>query len=142
MKNTNNQITDLFKKKFVIGIKGSDIPFVFIWDRDVSSIIEKGILEDKEGIFNLAGDGFLTMKQIAKLLGKSYIDLPVRLIKTMLYAGKKIGWSQYGPEQVDFLRYRPVLSNTNLKEKFGYIPKYTSAEVFNFYIKSNLNNQH
>lgn len=138
---TNNQITDLFKKKFVIGIKGADIPFVFIWDKDVASIIEKGIIEDKEGIYNLAGDGILTMKQIAKLLDKPYFDLPVGWIRIMLSAGKKLGWSQYGPEQVDFLRYRPVLSNINLKEKFGYIPKYNSSEVFNIYTQANFYNK-
>ena len=38
--------------------------------------------------------------------------------------------SRYGREQVDFLRYRPVLDNPRLKEEFGYVPQPTSAEVF------------
>ena len=41
--------------------------------------------------------------------------------------------SQYGPEQVDFLRYRPVLSNARLKEEFGYAPQLSSTEVFERY---------
>ena len=41
--------------------------------------------------------------------------------------------TQYGPEQVDFLRYRPVLVNRRLKEEFGYVPRKTSAEVFEFW---------
>jgi UDP-glucose 4-epimerase len=41
--------------------------------------------------------------------------------------------TQYGPEQLDFLRYRPVLLNTKLKTVFGYQPTYTSAEVFEIY---------
>jgi UDP-glucose 4-epimerase len=47
-----------------------------------------------------------------------------------------LGLAQYGPEQVDFLRYRPVLSNRRLKEEFGYRPQKTSAEVFDFYCRS------
>ena len=35
---------------------------------------------------------------------------------------KRLGKSPYGPEQVKFLRYRPVLSNRALKERFGYTP--------------------
>ena len=34
------------------------------------------------------------------------------------------------PEQVDFLRYRPVLANRRLKEEFGYTPRFTSREAF------------
>ena len=33
-----NQITDLFEKPVVIGVQGSDSPFVFIWDQDVAEI--------------------------------------------------------------------------------------------------------
>ena len=36
---------------------------------------------------------------------------------------------QVGPEQVAFLRYRPVLSNRRLKEEMGYVPQRTTAEV-------------
>ena len=45
---------------------------------------------------------------------------------------KILGKTQYGPEQVDFIRYRPVLSNERLKTVFRYKPKKTSEEVFDF----------
>ena len=47
-----------------------------------------------------------------------------------------LGLSRYGPEQVDFLRYRPVLDNRRLKEVFGYLPRMSSAEVFDFYCRT------
>ena len=37
--------------------------------------------------------------------------------------------TQYGPEQVDFLRYGQV-DNHKLKEEFGYTPQKTSSEAF------------
>ena len=135
---TNNQITDLFKKWFVLGVKGSDSPFVFIWDKDVAAIIVKGVLENKSGIYNVAGDGYLTVKQIAARLGKPFINLPAGLLKAALFVLQKTGVSQYGANQVNFLRYRPVLSNKKLKEEFGYFPRYSSAEVFDFYLKTNI----
>jgi superfamily I DNA/RNA helicase len=46
---------------------------------------------------------------------------------------KKLHLTQYGPEQVDFLRYRPVLDNRRLKQEFGYVPRKTSSEVFDFW---------
>lgn len=133
---TKNQITNLFKQKRIIGLKGTESPFVIIWDQDVVGAIVKGIFENGSGIFNLAGDGTLTLSQMARLLQKPCISLPVWLVKVSLWIGKRLKLTQYGPEQIGFLRYRPVLDNRRLKEVFGFIPQKTTREVFDFYLKS------
>ena len=131
-----NQITDLFDGKAVIGLRGVDSPFVLIWDRDVVTAIVRGVLTDVTGIYNLAGDGVLTLRQMAERLGKPYRPLPIGPVRAALWVMKKLGRTQYGPEQVDFLRYRPVLSNRRLKEEFGYTPVKTTAEVFELFVES------
>ena len=131
-----NQITDLFQAKRIIGLKGAATPFVFIWDRDVVRIIAQGLFQGRTGIYNLAGDGVLTMKEIAGLLGKPYLELPVGLVRAGLWVLKKLRLTQYGPEQVSFLRYRPVLSNRRLKEEFGYTPLKTSRETFLYFLET------
>jgi UDP-glucose 4-epimerase len=129
----HNQITDLFEKPRLLTIRGSDSPFVFIWDQDVVNIIVRAVSEGPAGIFNVAGDGALTIQEIARRLGKRCLVLPAGLLRSALALLKPLGLTQYGPEQLDFLRYRPVLLNTRLKQVFGYTPHYTSAEVFNLY---------
>lgn len=129
-----NQITDLFEKPFVIGIQGSDSPFTFIWDQDVVNILIKGIATEVSGAFNLAGDGALTMKEIASILKKPYLPIPPSVLKMALSVMKKAGLTQYGPEQIRFIQYRPVLSNENLKKNFRYVPKKTSKEAFLYYL--------
>ncbi len=135
-KRVNNQITDMFKKRSVLGIKGSDSRFVFIWDQDVVAIIRKGLDSGAQGIYNLAGDGALSLSEIAGILGKPYRPLPAGLISGALRILKPLGLSQYGPEQLDFLRYRPVLNNRRLKEEFGYQPRYTSREAFMAFLEA------
>ena len=130
---TRNQITDLFEKRVVLGVAGSDAPFTFVWDRDVVACLVRGVREGKSGVYNLAGDGVTTMPEIAHRLGKRYVPLPAWLLRGALAALHPLRLSQYGPEQVDFLRYRPVLSNTRLKEQFGYRPQLSSTEVFERY---------
>jgi UDP-glucose 4-epimerase len=129
-KRVNNQITDMFKKKSVMGISGCDSRFVFIWDQDVVSIIIRGLEQGCSGIFNLAGDGALSLREIAGVLQKPYRPVPAGLLQFALRVLKPLGLTQYGPEQLDFLRYRPVLANRRLKEEFGYIPRYSSREAF------------
>jgi UDP-glucose 4-epimerase len=132
----NNQITELFKKSAVLGIRGSDSRFVFIWDQDVVDIICRGLRNGSAGIFNLAGDGALSLKEIADLLNKPYRALPAWLVRTLLHVLKPLRLSQYGPEQVDFLRYRPVLSNRRLKQDFGFSPRYSSREAFLAFLRA------
>ena len=129
----NNQITDLFKKPRLIAIKGSDSPFVFIHDQDVVDAIVHGIDASTTGIFTVAGDGKLSIFEIAQRLNKRCVVFPAWLLRSALCLLKKLRLTQYGPEQIDFLRYRPVLDNTRLKTEFGYVPKLTSSEVFDLW---------
>lgn len=132
----HNQITDLFEKPRLIAIRGSASPFVFIHDQDVVAAIVQGVGSKVTGIFNVAGDGKLDIDEIAARLGKRCVEFPAGLLQAALWLLKKLGLTQYGPEQIDFLRYRPVLDNRRLKEVFGYVPKLTSAEVFELWRKS------
>ena len=131
-----NQITDLFEKPRLLAIRGSDSPFVFIWDQDVVGCMLEAVHTDKAGIYNLAGDGALGLREIAARLGKRCVALPAWLLQAALALLRPLGLTQYGPEQVDFLRYRPVLDNRRLKQEFGYVPRKTTAEVFDFYLEA------
>jgi UDP-glucose 4-epimerase len=133
---TANQITALFERKRLIAIKGPPSPFVFIWDQDVVGAIEHGIATGVTGIYNVAGDGAMSVHEIAKILGKPVLELPAWLLQTVFFVLRGLRLSPYGPEQVNFLRYRPVLGNRRLKERFGYVPRLSSAEVFELFRKA------
>lgn len=132
----HSPVTDLFEKPVVLGIAGSDSPFVFIWDQDLVACLVDAVFSDKVGIYNQAGDGALTPREIAKMLGKPYLPLPASAVKAILWALKGIGLTENGPERVAFLRYRPVLSNRRLKEEYGYTPQLTSREAFELYARA------
>jgi UDP-glucose 4-epimerase len=132
----SNQITDLFERRFVIDLGGATAPFVFIEDEDVVGCLLKGIHEERAGVYNVAADGTLSMREIARALGKPYVALPPGLVKGALWVLKRLGLSQYGPEGTLFLQHRPVLSNAKLKDEFGYIPRRTGEEVFHHYMQA------
>ena len=127
---TDNQITALFRRKRLLAVRGSDSPFVFIWTRDLARIVTRAATDGPAGIFNVAGDGSMSVDDLARALGKPVLRLPAWVLKGALGIARPLGLSQYGPEQVRFLQYRPVLDNARLKSVFGYTPELTSAEVF------------
>lgn len=132
--NVNNQITALFEKPVVLGIRGSESPFVFIWDQDVVACLIQAISNEITGEFNVAGDGAVTITDLGRLLGKKVMRLPAVIVKNGLFVLKRLNMTQYGEEQINFLRYRPVLDNKRLKQEFGFTPTYTSRQVFERYI--------
>ena len=133
----SNQITAMFERPVVLGLTGADTPFCFVWDEDVARcIVEKGVHGDGTGIFNITGDGVMTLREIAVAMGRRYVALPERLVRRALGVLSHLQLTGYGPEQTLFLRHRPVLSNRRLKEDLGFVPGMTSREAFETYRRS------
>ncbi|MGO4680475.1 NAD-dependent epimerase/dehydratase family protein [Microbacterium sp. 2MCAF23] len=132
-----NQITALWDAKRILHIAGSDSPFVFVWVDDVAAAMVRAALGDgPAGIYNVAGDGALTVPQIARRLRKPLLTIPAPLLAIALAVGGALRLTQHGPEKIRFLRYRPVLRNDRLKHEFGYTPRLTSAEAFEEYLRT------
>lgn len=132
----DNQITALFEKPRLLAIRGSASPFVFIHDADLVAALVRAIESPVTGIFNVAGDGAMTIDEIGAALGKPVVRLPAWLLKGALAVLHPLGLTRYGPAQVDFLRYRPVLDNARLKAVFGFTPRLSSREAFDAWASS------
>lgn len=128
-----NQITALFRKPRLLAIRGADSPFVFVWTEDLARILARAATDGPPGVYNVAGDGAMSVDDLARAMGKPVLRLPAWALKAALAVASPLGLTRYGPEQVRFLQYRPVLANDALKQAFGYTPLKTSAEVFDLW---------
>ena len=131
----NNQITALFEKRRLLAIRGSSSPFVFMHDGDLVACLAQAVSSPVTGVFNAAGDGAMTIDDIAAVLGTPVVRLPAWLLRATLAVLHPLGLTRYGPAQVDFLRYRPVLDNTRLKRVFGFTPRLTSRQTFDLWMR-------
>ncbi|GAA1927069.1 NAD-dependent epimerase/dehydratase family protein [Microbacterium aoyamense] len=129
-----NQITALWDGRAILAIAGADSPFVFVWVDDVAGAMARAATDGPAGIYNVAGDGRVTVQELAKRLGKPRVTVPAGVLALGLRIGRALRLTVHGPEQVGFLRYRPVLDNTALKQEFGFTPAKTSAEAFEAYL--------
>lgn len=127
---TDNRLVALFTRRVVVGLTDTDVPFVFAWDRDVAAVIARGVTERVTGVYNVAGDGVLTLAEIAAIEGRPYLEVPPWLLAAGI---RLLSWARlvpYGPEEVEFLRYRPVLENAALKDAFPGLPQLTTAQAY------------
>ncbi len=129
-----NQITALWDGRRILRISGSDSPFVFVWVDDVAAAMARAAADGPAGIFNIAGDGRMTVTEIARRLGKPTLTIPAGVLAAALRIGRALRLTVHGPEKVPFLRYRPVLANSRLKARFGYTPALTSRQAFEAYL--------
>jgi UDP-glucose 4-epimerase len=129
----SSPISDFFEKPLILGLKDFATPWVFIWDQDVVNVIVTGVHEDYTGIFNLAGDGVMTLREVASAMDKRFIGVPSGLLSKALKKLHHYGLVTYGEEQVLFLAHRPVLSNQKLKRQFPYALQKSTREVFEHY---------
>jgi len=132
----HNQITALWDGARLLRVAGSDSPFVFVWVDDVAAAMVRAATDGPPGVFNVAGDGRMTVPEIAARLGKRMLSVPAWALGAALTVGHALRLTEHGPEKVRFLRYRPVLANRRLKEEFGYTPARTSREAFEEYLRT------
>lgn len=126
---TDNLITDLLTRRVLPTVAGSRAGFVFVWDTDLVELVARGVATSRTGIFNVAGSGSVSMHEVARTMGGIAVPVPAAVLRAVLALARRLGISQYGPEQVDFLAHRPVLDNRRLVEEFPYTPTMTSAEA-------------
>ncbi len=135
--NTQNQLSAMFLRPFLLSVKGGDDRFVFIWDQDLVRCLRFAVHSEKAGIFNVCGDGALSTHEMARLSGRRFISVSGKLLGFVLRLAGLLRLTQLKPEQVRFLKYRPVLSNAALKRDFGFIPEKTSKDTFLFFHEAN-----
>lgn len=127
---TDNLITQLFMRRRILGVRGYDSPFTFIWDEDAAECFRRGVFSETTGTFNLTASGALRNCDLARLMGKPYLNLPAWLLRAGLSVGFFLGLSRYNASQLLYLQFRPVLDNYHLRHDFGFTPTKTTLEVF------------
>lgn len=130
---TNNQITAMFERPVVLGLSGTSTPFSLIADSDVIDALVQAVRHPKPGTYNLAGDGVLSLREIAALNRKLYVAIPPGPLKFLLWLLQSLRITKLGPGAVKFVQYRPVLANDKLKSEFGFTPRHSARETFERY---------
>jgi UDP-glucose 4-epimerase len=130
---TDNQITALFTGRVLMTLRETDGPFVFVWDEDVAAVVVEGVVRRRTGTYNVAGDGVMTMRDIATVEGARLVRLPAAAVRRGLAAASRFGIGRYGPEQVDFLLHRPVLDNARLRRDFPGLPTKTTRGAYDVF---------
>lgn len=122
--------TIMFTPFVMLGVAGSDAPMQFIHEDDLINIMAMFIRRGKGGIYNVAGDGELKYSEVARMLHKGLLKLPMKLLE----AAVSFSWAAHIQSAapagcLHFIQYPPVVSTAKLKRELRYEFKYSSKEA-------------
>jgi UDP-glucose 4-epimerase len=116
-------------------VLGYDARLQLLHSSDALAVLELATLEDRPGVFNVAGDGVLTLSQAIRRAGRVELPLPRAVIPSVakLLRGARV--VDFSHDQLRLLNYGRVVDTTRLKEIFGYQPRWTTAAAFDDYVR-------
>src|SRR3954454_3633459 len=129
--NVDNYLVRLWTKQpFAVDVGTIDRDIQFVHEDDVVEAITALLLGRHAGAYNVAGDGLMTNRECAELIGVKIRKLPVWAYRRLARVMWKARQAEAPPGAIDFALYSWLLSNEKLKRTTGWQPKYTSRETF------------
>ncbi|PXY32010.1 NAD-dependent epimerase/dehydratase family protein [Prauserella muralis] len=124
-----------FAMPVVPTVFGYDARLQLVHSSDALAVLEQATLHDRPGVFNVGGDGVLTLSQAIRRAGR--VELPVARammpsVSRLLRGARVVDFSS---DQVRLLNFGRVVDNTRLKKVFGYIPRWTTQDAFDDYVQ-------
>jgi UDP-glucose 4-epimerase len=129
--NVDNYLVRLWTKQpFAVDVGTIDSQIQFVHEDDVVEGITGLLLGRHAGAFNVAGDGLMTNRECAELIGVPIRKLPLRVYRGLARVMWRLRQSEVPPGGIEFALHSWLLSNDKLKRTTGWSPKYTSRETF------------
>ena len=131
--NVDNYISRSWKNSaFMPILDGVEEEFQLVHEDDVVSAII-GLLDAKAGgAFNVGGDGTLTWKESAEMVGQKTRVMSMKTVRRIY----STAWALHAPRvesppgNLNFIRYPWIVSNEKLKSEIGWQPSADTREVF------------
>jgi UDP-glucose 4-epimerase len=127
----DNYLVRLWSKQpFQPDVGNLDNHIQFVHEDDVVDALT-GLLDGRHrGIFNLAGDGLMTLRECAELIENPIRRLPLWGYKALGAVMWKLRQSEAPPGQIPFALYPWIVSNEKLKSTLDWTPRHSSRETF------------
>ena len=129
--NVDNYLVRLWTKQpFAVDAGTLDNQIQFVHEDDVVEAITTLLVGRHGGAFNVAGDGLMTLRECAELIGSPIRRMPLRAYRGLARTMWAARLSEAPPGQIDFALHPWIVSNEKLKRETGWSPRYTSRETF------------
>ena len=108
-------------------VLGFDPRLQFLHEHDLYDALGHAVAAEKPGTYNVAGDGVLTLSQIARRLQRPAVPVPGFALGTVGSLLHSARISEFSPELRSLLTYGRGIDTSRMRNVLGFTPSYTSA---------------
>ena len=116
---------------------GENPPFQFLHEIDLANLLEEVIQREQEGVFNVAGEGVVFLRELAEITRRKLTQLPTVLAYPAAGVSARMGKSGTGNWNLNTSRYPVIMNTGKVKQMLNYRFRYTSLEALNAFVNYN-----
>ncbi|TCO65217.1 NAD-dependent epimerase/dehydratase family protein [Actinocrispum wychmicini] len=124
-------LTRYFALPVVPTVLGYDARVQLLHPEDALAVLERATVADLPGVYNVGGDGVLSLSQAIRRAGKLPVPMPRAALPA---AGRVLKGVDFSDDQIQFLNYGRVVDTTRLKRDFGFEPKWSTRQAFDDFV--------
>lgn len=109
-------------------VAGHRPPFQFVHLDDVASAIRHAVLHDLPGAYNVAAEGWLSLDEVAAILGRRFVEVPEEVAFASTERLYRLGLGELPHGVVHYVMHPWVLSVDKLIAT-GWRPKHTNRDA-------------
>ncbi|MFP5335372.1 MAG: NAD-dependent epimerase/dehydratase family protein [Actinomycetes bacterium] len=122
-------VTDYLELPVVPTVLGYDPRFQLVHEDDGLEAMLLATTGQVTGFLNVAADGFLTLRQAARIAGRPTLPVPGPLVSVVGSAIRTTGLADFSSDQVRFLSFGRGLDTTRMRADLGLEPRWTTREA-------------
>jgi UDP-glucose 4-epimerase len=127
-------LTRYFSLPVVPRVFGFDPRVQFLHEDDGMAVLQRAVVGDHRGTYNVAGSGVLLLSQAIRRAGRPALQVPSPAVSLGGSLFRRAGLVDFSPEQLRFLQFGRGVDTTRLGEDFGFTPRYTTVEAFDDFV--------
>jgi UDP-glucose 4-epimerase len=133
-------LTEYFTLPVLPVVLGHDARMQFVHEDDGLAALRTATLGDRQGTYNVAGEGILMLSQAARRAGRPLLPLPGLVSSTVGGLLRRAKIADFSPEQVQFLTYGRGVDTVRMREQLGFEPKHTTLHAFDSFADARCRN--
>lgn len=126
----DNFIMEALKMKWLPVPAREDPPVQFLHVEDLLDAFERALGDPSSGIYNIAGEGSVRWRRMARLFGNRAVPLPGPLLKLATDLTWRLRLQSRSPAPgVNLIRYPWLVSTDRIRAQLGWRAQFTSEEA-------------
>lgn len=96
---------------------------------DATRAVWRLVKQQRIGVFNVAGDAYVTLAQLARLLDRRVLHVPVLLLRLIVWLAWRLGRTEVPPGFVDYLLHPWLINPTKIKAEAMFVFRFDSPRA-------------